>query len=143
MVIDLSTDEILPPDLSLRPVPQAEKTDNINTWILDTQDTVPVPILSPSNDLVPQAETMANTDVSGFTQLTNCSQDTRTWLENTASSLPHLQGKLLSLEHYDSWMNRITTLSGAESVTAAVALRNLKSFSEDAMNTSLPQGAWS
>ena len=59
--------------------------------------------------------------------------DQPAWLENTASFLPHLQGKQLSLEYYDSWMSRITTLSGAESVTAAVALRNLKGLSEDAM----------
>ena len=67
MLIDLETDEILLPNLILRPVSQAEKTDNINTWIIDTQDTTPPPILSPSNDLVPPDETMANSDVSGFT----------------------------------------------------------------------------
>ena len=43
MLIDLETDEILLPNLILRLVSQAEKTDNINTWIIDTQDTTPPP----------------------------------------------------------------------------------------------------
>ena len=55
------------------------------------------------------------------------------WLNDTASILPHLQGKLLSLEHYDSWMSRITSLAGAESVAAAFALRNLKTYADDAI----------
>ena len=106
VVVDLSDDEISLPDLSPRPVSRAERTENVNTWVQDTLDPIPVPILPPSNDLAPQDETMAATDVSGFTQLTNCSQDTRTWLEDTVSILPHIQGKLLSLEQYDPGMTR-------------------------------------
>jgi hypothetical protein len=41
---------------------------------------------------------------------------------NDPSFPPHLQGKLLSLEHYNTWMHRVSTLAGAESVAAAVAL---------------------
>ena len=44
-----------------------------------------------------------------------------------------LQGKLISLEHYDGWMDRINMLPGAESVEAAVALRNLRTYAETAM----------
>ena len=88
MLIDLETDEILLPNLVTCPVSQAEKTDNINTWM----DTTPPPILSPSNDPVPHDETMAISEVSGFTDLSHCSIDTRSWLKDTKSILPHLQG---------------------------------------------------
>ena len=50
------------------------------------------------------------------------------------------KGRLLSLEHYDRWMLSISPLDGAESVAAAVALRNLKKHAEDALKLIFASG---
>jgi hypothetical protein len=104
------SDEITLPDLTPHQVSQAEKANNISSWIQGSQDTIPTPILHPGNDPAPPDETMATTEVSGFTTLSHLSQETVTWF-NDPSIPPHLQGKLLSVEHYDMWMHSISTLA--------------------------------
>ena len=82
---------------------------------------------------------MAISEVSGFTTLSYQSQETASWF-NDPSIPPYLQGKLLLLEHHDRWMRSISTLTGAESVAAAVALRNLKKHAGDSLRLVFASG---
>ena len=82
---------------------------------------------------------MALSEVSGFTTLSYKSNETASWFKDP-SIPPYLQGKLLSLEHHDSWMSSINTLEGLDKVAATVALRNLKKHAEDALQLIFASG---
>jgi hypothetical protein len=82
---------------------------------------------------------MAMSEVSGFTTLTYQSNETVSWF-NDPSIPSHINGRLMSLEHYDRWMNSKNTLEGDESVAASVALRNLKKHAEEALKLIFASG---
>ena len=83
---------------------------------------------------------MAMSEVSGYSQLSSHSSDTVSWLDDP-DILPFLQGKLLLLDHYDRWMGIINKTPGETTVTAAVALRNLKKLAEDALRLAFASGS--
>ena len=82
---------------------------------------------------------MALSEVSGFTQLSALSLETVSWLNDPTIS-PYLQGKLIFLDHYERWMNTISEIAEEESISAAVALRNLKKLAEDALRLTFASG---
>ena len=138
---DNISETILPPVLTHNhsPFSLQEKENNTNTWILGSNDANPAAILP--SDLAPPNETMAMSEVSGFTTLTFQSNETVSWF-NDPSIPSHINGRLMSLEHYDRWMNSINTLEGDESVAASVALRNLKKHAEEALRLISHQDVW-
>ena len=79
-------------------------------------------------------------EVSGYSQLSSRLSDAVSWL-NDPDILPFLQGKLLLLDHYDSWMNIINKTPDETTVTAAVALRNVKKLAEDALRLAFASGS--
>ena len=136
---DNNSEVISLPTLKPNPIPLQEKENNTNSWILGSKDPNPPAILPSGSDLAPPDETMAISEVSGFTTLSYQSNETVSWF-NDPSIPSHIQGRLMFLEHYDRWMSSVKTLEGVESVAAAVALRNLKKHAEDALKLIFASG---
>ena len=118
---------------------QQEKEQNTNIWINDPNNQTSPSFLPPASNLGPPNETMALSDVSGFTSLTFASQATTNWFSD--SSIPsNIKSRLLTLQHYDRWMASINKLGTEEMLTAALALRNLKKFTEEAVTAVFATG---
>ena len=77
-------------------------------------------------------KSMEMSAISGFTNLTLETNKTNTWHTDHPIS-PNINGSLLFLEYYESWMSNINSLKKNDQEVASAALRNLRKHAEQAI----------